>query len=697
MALVRAMNSAISGLRAQQFVIDTVGNNLANATTTAFKSGRVEFQSLLSQTLRFGSAPSGFLGGIDPLQIGLGTGISTTTRNFNQGELETTGRPTDLAVSGSGFFIVRDAQGGLLFTRDGGFSINPANMLHDPGTGFLVQGVQADFNTFTIPGSGTVGNLSIPVGALSVAVATRNAVFNGNLNGGGAQALMGTTLNSVLLQNGVAGPAATGATLLTALARSTGTGSVSLGLSVGDVITVNASKGGRTLPTLRFSVTAAGGVPPGSTPPPVGFDAAGGNLDDFRVFLNRALGINTNPVIGGTSTVPQYGAIRDNDTNPSTPGVSFAATGVTTTSVTVAGVNFVTEGVLVGDVVRFNTGSGAGLMATVSAIGGPGNSVLTFAAPIAGSVPPPAVGDQFSVHEPAGVTITGGMLHVAGNVGSANAITNLDILNATDTISFGAFTQIEAAAGESVVTSATVFDSNGTARLVELTYVLETKGGVDATTGATGNIWQVFTESRDNRLDLTGGGTATSRSTGNGRVTFTNGGQFLSANPASASGFISINIPNAGAQTPLNVAGNFAEMTGFSSTVSSAFLESQDGFPVGTLRDFSIAANGVITGIFSNGITRPIGQIHLARFANPNGLEELGDSHYQQASNSGTAVIGAPGTAGIGTIVSGALEASNVDFAQEFSDLIVAQRAFQADARVISTVDELLEELVNIL
>src|SRR3989304_752378 len=105
MALIRAMNSAISGLRSQQFKIDVIGDNLANSTTTGFKAARVNFHTVLNQTLSFGSSPQGNLGGINPLQIGLGVGTAETTRNFTQGELETTGVASDLGIDGDGFFI----------------------------------------------------------------------------------------------------------------------------------------------------------------------------------------------------------------------------------------------------------------------------------------------------------------------------------------------------------------------------------------------------------------------------------------------------------------------------------------------------------------------------------------------------------------------------------------------------------------
>ncbi|MDK2949494.1 MAG: flagellar hook protein FlgE, partial [Thermotoga sp.] len=122
----------------------------------------------------------------------------------------------------------------------------------------------------------------------------------------------------------------------------------------------------------------------------------------------------------------------------------------------------------------------------------------------------------------------------------------------------------------------------------------------------------------------------------------------------------------------------------------------QDGNPMGVLESFAINEQGEIIGTFSNGLTDVLGQIALAVFNNPAGLMEVGNSLYAVSSNSGVPKIGAPGSGGRGTLIPGALEMSNVDLAEEFTKMIVAQRGFQANARVITTADQILNELVNI-
>ncbi len=129
---------------------------------------------------------------------------------------------------------------------------------------------------------------------------------------------------------------------------------------------------------------------------------------------------------------------------------------------------------------------------------------------------------------------------------------------------------------------------------------------------------------------------------------------------------------------------------------SSVAAISQDGSALGTLQSFTIGQDGVVTGVFSNGRTRAIGQIALAAFSNASGLEKTGNSLYRASVNSGLPQIGLAGSGGRGTLAGSTLEMSNVDLAQEFTNLIIAQRGFQANSRVITASDELLQDLVNL-
>lgn len=129
---------------------------------------------------------------------------------------------------------------------------------------------------------------------------------------------------------------------------------------------------------------------------------------------------------------------------------------------------------------------------------------------------------------------------------------------------------------------------------------------------------------------------------------------------------------------------------------TEARVSASDGSGAGILSSYTVSNTGQIVGVFSNGLKQSLGQLALANFNNVNGLEKIGDSMFRSTVNSGLAQVGAAGSAGLGLITSGALEMSNVDLAQEFTNLVIAQRGFQANSRIITTSDEILTELVNL-
>jgi flagellar hook protein FlgE len=131
-------------------------------------------------------------------------------------------------------------------------------------------------------------------------------------------------------------------------------------------------------------------------------------------------------------------------------------------------------------------------------------------------------------------------------------------------------------------------------------------------------------------------------------------------------------------------------------TLNSVAALSQDGSGIGSLVSFSIGQSGLISGVFSNGRTQALGQIALATFADPAGLLKQGGSLFTTSANSGVAQIGVAGIGGRGTLTGSTLEGSNVDLGQEFTNMIIAQRGFEANAKVITTSDELLQDLVNL-
>jgi len=173
-----ALFTGVTGMQVHQRRLDVVANNIANVNTVGYRGSRILFQDLFSQTLRGSSAPLGTFGGTNALQVGLGVQIASIDTNFNQGSLLTTGVTSDMAIQGSGFFILSD---GIKqsYTRDGSFSLNANGLLIDPATGQRVQGFLADGNGAI--DTNQLTDIFVPVGESNVR-ATTEASLTGNLN-----------------------------------------------------------------------------------------------------------------------------------------------------------------------------------------------------------------------------------------------------------------------------------------------------------------------------------------------------------------------------------------------------------------------------------------------------------------------------------------------------------------------------------
>lgn len=415
-----ALFNAITGLANFQKVLDVVGNNLSNMSTPGYKRSKVAFKELLSQTLKGATKPGDELGGSNPTQLGLGSSLGTIDTQYTQGLIQVTGRPTDLAITGDGFFVVKDGdnQG---YTRNGSFSVDVNGNLVDLN-GYKVQGWNAVDGVVTT--TNPVEDIDIPVGEASSARATTEAGYSGNLDA--SQALYN----------------------------------------------------------------------PG--PPPTG-------------------GIYT------------------------------------------------TEGIV------------------------------------------------------------------------------YDTLGEEHTLSV-TFTKVAPGAG--------------------------------------------ITSQWDWTCQIDG------NAAGAGTIAFDTEGQYDAANSTANP---QANYAVGGGADPLSIDLDYSAMTQLASGGTySASLHSQDGVETGTLETFNIDEKGNIIGTYSNGISEELGQLAMANFMNPEGLEKGDGSVLWKTSNTGEPKVGEPGTGSRGTINAGSLELSNVDMSTEFTNMIIAQRAFQANSRVVSVMDQVLEEMANL-
>ncbi|MGN0147243.1 MAG: flagellar hook-basal body complex protein, partial [Arthrobacter koreensis] len=173
--MLRSLYSGISGLRSHQTMLDVTGNNIANVNTTGYKATAVQFQDTLSQLTQGATAPGANNGGGNPAQVGLGVLVSGITTNFTQGSAQSTGRATDMMISGDGYFVTKQGTQ-TTYTRAGAFDLDAEGRLVTTD-GKIVQGwtgVNGVINT-----GGAVGNVQLPDGAIAPAVATSQATVGG--------------------------------------------------------------------------------------------------------------------------------------------------------------------------------------------------------------------------------------------------------------------------------------------------------------------------------------------------------------------------------------------------------------------------------------------------------------------------------------------------------------------------------------
>jgi flagellar hook protein FlgE len=278
-----------------------------------------------------------------------------------------------------------------------------------------------------------------------------------------------------------------------------------------------------------------------------------------------------------------------------------------------------------------------------------------------------------------GVTIdASGALVITANAGEANAISidPSDIRNDTSGRLPLSFTSTPAT-GEGLTTAFTVYDSLGNPIEVRLRLAMESRN-------ESGTVWRFIAESNND--------TDASPLLGTGTLSFDQDGRLV----ASTGTTVNVDLASSGAASPLNFTLDIDGLTGlnFGNGSSTLVMATQNGTPGGTLIDYAIDPEGIITGTFSNGRTRTYGQLALATFRNPSGLNALGDNAFAVGVNSGEAMVTAPRTEGAGSIQSGALELSNVELAREFINLVTASTGFSAASRVVRSADDLLQELM---
>ena len=182
--MLKSLFAGVSGLQSHQVAMDVESNNIANVNTTGYKYSRANFSDLLAQTKSIATAPQGQLGGKNPVQVGLGTSVNSTTRIFSQGSIQNTDKNTDVAIQGDGFFIVSPDGGNTYkYTRAGDFKFD-ANGNFVDNNGFIVQGWLKDKETGKVDSTAPIKNINIAPGLTTPAQPTKEVILKANLNSG---------------------------------------------------------------------------------------------------------------------------------------------------------------------------------------------------------------------------------------------------------------------------------------------------------------------------------------------------------------------------------------------------------------------------------------------------------------------------------------------------------------------------------
>ncbi|MBN2008076.1 flagellar hook-basal body complex protein [candidate division KSB1 bacterium] len=701
--MLRSLISSVSGLRNHLVKLDVIGNNIANVNTLGFKAGRITFKDTMSQLLSGASRPVGDLGGINPMQLGTGMAVGSIDAIMNQGVLESTGNITDLAIQGDGFFILSDGETNF-YTRSGAFQFDGNGKLVSPTNGFAVQGRIANYNG-EIPSGVAISDIILPFGQSEAAKQTTKLSLVGNLDSGSVK---GTILDS----DPVYGLELAGdSTDVNSLFAYGATNNKISGLVVNESYVTVSTDGGTTFKKYYYNDGSSALVPTDS-------NGQFKSLDDLISRINDA----TNGVTGLTAALDTQGRIvftssaagLDVVIASSHPNFNRALSVANDTSLD-AGESSLTDvfmhkavaadylvnlrnkqgeslGLENSDIVTFN-GIVGGTAVTETSLTVDADATTSTYSTYQDLVD--ALNKSLGIVNSNGVTIDAndGSITVNGDGGTANAISQLDVyatstnsvrtkFNSVFSLNSGTWTTTQEAQDGSHKATITYYDSIGNASKLTFDYTQD---------DSTNNRWFWKASVEAPASIVTGG---------SGVIVFNEDGSLKEFDYDDGAAKLTIN-PNSGAESPIEIsinAGTYSKFDGVTqgASPSTVVATDQDGYQMGNLNEISISDTGMISGRFTNGISKNLAQIVLAIFNNPSGLLRQGNNVFMESDNSGLPVVSVAGTSNDSAVTPGALEMSNVDLSNEFTSMIITQRGFQANARVITTSDELLTELVNL-
>jgi flagellar hook protein FlgE len=687
MPFLRSLSSAVSGMRNNALSLDVISNNIANINTVGYKSQRMTFSEAFAQTLRYATGPSNGQGGVNSIQVGLGSSNGSMDTLFTQGTVSSTGNYSDLAISGDGFFVVKKSDK-TFYSRAGQFVADANGYLVNSSTGAYLQGYKA-VNGITNKSVSTE-NLQIPLSDKYAAKETSKITYVGNLSStaksgaftGGVSYALGNVssydIRNLLYEN----PTGKFNTDLPTLTANT------------DTVTVDDGTNKQTFTYVSGQPTAG--------------SKQFNTLEQLFSEIKLAFGSSFNYTYQDpTATTPGNGSYTIESLNSAT--LTFGSSSAPLLNA----LNLSTGGTLSGQVstgifyrpaikddaistLRDSTGNlineNASSITNTYQLSWKENGVEKSAS-FTGITKLSDLLDKIKTNFPNAQNVSldpvSGKLNIVPSTSSSVEITDLSLTSydnttppATEILGFNnVYKSFTAPEGTAVTSNVSVYDSQGNTHLVQLIF--------NKTSDNTWS-WSALTD----ETTTTGKTTTTSKTeVGSGSIFFNSDGSFQSASSTT------IKIPTTNGTNPsINISldfgtsNSFLGMTQVSNTTT--ITNQQDGYTAGDLESVSIDKQGKLVGTYSNGQFKTLGQIALAKFRNNGGLDKVGDSLYTNTINSGDPMVSTLEEGSLTEIVAGSLEASTVDLTEEFAKMITTQRGYSANAKIITTSDEMLQEMI---
>ncbi len=683
--MLRSLYAGISGITGQQAFMDVISNNIANVNTTGYKAGRITFADTLSETIADARGSLGNFGGVNPIQIGLGTKINSIDTNFKQGSMEATGMTTDLAINGNDFFIVSDGSN-RYFTRSGAFQVDNNGYLLGPGGSTFVQGRMADEDG-QLTSSTAVENIQLPFGKKDPAKATENVSLYCNLDQTAAKFEEWLGERKLETKDG------TDISTSTSLANIEGFEIVD-----GDTIEINGTDRDGAALTGNFTYGLANdGITLGELLATINTtfssgtdDGASIKLDEngfLRFKANQAGENDFSIAIVPPDTVD---AVYETHTTSAVFQTSGVATQATDDLTNIDGVGGTGGGgeLVAGDTFTISGTNAAGAVVNATFTYGAANDGTTMqdlvsfiSSQFAGSTASlDTNGNIVLTDDSPGVSATTFAITDGTGTGFTRATSAVEGRDTTNVI-IPSFAQEVVGATGKHTTTITVYDSQGDTHELEFEFLQ------DPTPGS--NLWTWSISIDEGDIVPTEGSTGTVEFNADGSMK-----EFAYDNNAEALRFSSTGIKEMVIDFNAGTSGGFDGITQFSSASTTIAIE-QDGYSLGVLDSISVDDQGIVNGFYSNGQSRTLAQIALANFTNRGGLKKEGSSLFSANTASGNPIISWAGSNTSSQIQAGYLESSNVDLTNELSQMIIAQRGIQANSKVISTSDTILTTIID--